>query len=118
MPDIASASDRMAPTFNRRIARLAYGAGAGAATRILPDPPATSQAGNPPRYISILSTVAVANGAHVVFGDVNVAAPTTDDPLFSIEVGYQDMIVPLGCTHVRVFGDGAGGTLYFWNSGL
>jgi len=107
--DIASALDRWAPTVGGP-PRSAYAAGANAAVQF-------RASADFPVYVSVLATGALADGAHIVFGDADVAAPTVADPLFCLEVGYQDVIAPKGATHYRVFGEGSGGHVYIMASG-
>lgn len=66
-----------------------------------------------PKYISIKCTVA----CHVVFGGVDVGAPTNGDALFEPTDGWQDVMLLSTDTGFRVKGDTTGGDFYVWFSG-
>ena len=112
--DIASAANRMAPgapgTSPPKITFVNTG---NAAVRIRPDPDPNTQGGGGAVYFAFKTSA----GVCVATGNSNVAVPTTNDPRFDATDGWQDMILAPGATHIRLFGDGTGGTAYVWLNG-
>jgi hypothetical protein len=108
--DLASVANRMAPgAYATSPPKIAFVAGAQAATQLR----ATSSAGSF-RYISVKTSGAACG---LLFGDLNVADPTTNAGfLLEATDGWVDMILPIGITHVRIYGAGIG-TLYVWDRG-
>lgn len=105
--DLANVSNRMAPGLpGTSPPKIAFANGANAAVQLR----ATAGA-------AIYISVKVTAGACIATGDSNVGAPTTNDPRFDASDGWQDMILAVGATHIRIFGDGSAGTLYVWLSG-
>ena len=106
--DLAGRANRMAPGApGSSPAKITFANGANAAVQL-------RAAAGGAYYISFKTTA----GVCVATGSQNVAVPTTNDPRFDATDGWQDMILPAGTTHIRLFGDGTGGTAYVWNIGV
>lgn len=108
--DLASVANRMAPgAYHTTPAKIPFAAGANPAVPLR----AASAAG---AYLYVAVKVSASAGT-LNFGDLNVADPTVNGGgFFEPTDSWQDMMLPPGCTHVRVFGAGIG-TLYVWDRG-
>lgn len=108
--DLASVANRMAPgAYAPSPNKIAFTAGAQAAVQLRAATAAQSF-----RYIAVKTSGAAAG---VLFGDLNVADPTANAGfLLEATDGWVDMMLPPGCTHVRLFGAGTG-TFYVWDRG-
>jgi len=111
--DIAMAADRMAPGLaGSSPAKITFANGANAEVPLRAHPGQTGAA-LPALYFAFKTTA----GCTIATGPQGLAAPTTNDPRFDASDGWQDMILRPGDTHIRIFGDGTGGTAYVWFNG-
>lgn len=109
--DLAAYANRMAPGLaGSSPPKITFATGANAEVQL-------RTAAGAARYYSIKVVGAAGASCNVATGMTGLAAPTANDPLFEIADGWQDMILNVGSTHIRLFGGATGGSLFVWDRG-
>lgn len=92
-------------------------AGTSAAVQIRPAAPANQNI-LPAVIVATAIETAAGPGLHIVFGDVNVGAPTAADYVLSAAEGTCTWAIPASVTHYRIFGEGtSAGSVYVYVAG-
>lgn len=109
--DLASIANRMAPGLaGSSPPATAFALGANAQVQL-------RAAAGAARFYSIKVVGAAGASCTVATGTAGLAAPTAADPIFDLTDSWQDMILGVGATHIRLFGIATAGTLYIWDRG-